>query len=67
MVTPVVEDRLGADYEVPLVHVRVPRRLGEAAFWVGVVGAVAAGAVELPVAGLVAAGVIVARHRSNAQ
>jgi hypothetical protein len=54
------------DYQVPVVHVRVPQRLGDAVFWVGVAGAVAAGAVELPVAALVAAGVVVMRHRSNA-
>jgi hypothetical protein len=55
----------GTDYEVPVVHLRVPQRLGDAAFWVGAVGAVAAGAVEFPVAALVAAGVVVMRHRSN--
>ncbi len=55
------------DYELPLVHVRVPERVGNTAFWVGVAGAVAGGVVELPVAAMVAAGVLVVRHRSNAR
>lgn len=54
--------RRASDYELPLVHMRVPNRLGDAALWVGIAGAVAVGAVELPVAALVAAGVVVARH-----
>ena len=58
-------DRSRTDYEVPLVHMRVPQRVGNTAFWLGVAGAVAAGAVELPVAALVAAGVVVMRHRST--
>ena len=49
-------------YEVPIVHARVPQRVGNAAFWLGLVGVVAAGAVELPLAALVGAGVVVARH-----
>ncbi len=56
-----------SDYEVPLVHVRVPQRVGNAAFWVGLAGVVAGGIVELPVAATVAAGVLVVRHRSNAR
>lgn len=54
-----------SDYEVPLVHVRVPERLGNMMFWAGVAGAVAGGVVELPVAALVAAGVVVVRHRAQ--
>lgn len=54
--------RRASDYELPLVHMRVPKPLGEAALWVGIAGAVVVGAVELPVAALVAAGVVVARH-----
>jgi hypothetical protein len=53
------------DYEVPFVHVRVPERVGNTAFWLGVAGAVVAGAVDLPVAAVVAAGVVVVRHRSG--
>jgi len=56
-------ERHKTDYELPLVHVRIPERVGNAAFWLGVGGAVAGGAVELPVAALVAAGVLVLRHR----
>ncbi|MDQ2728697.1 MAG: hypothetical protein M3Y91_12745 [Actinomycetota bacterium] len=54
------------DYEVPLVHVRVPQRVGNTTFWLGLTGAVIAGAVELPLAAAVAAGVVVARHRARA-
>ncbi|HWG72797.1 MAG TPA: hypothetical protein VG184_01950 [Acidimicrobiales bacterium] len=47
------------------MHLRVPQQVGNTAFWLGVAGVVAAGAVELPVAALVAAGVVVMRHRSK--
>ena len=65
MATRTAQVRNGNDYQLPVVHVRVPQRVGDAAFWMGVAGAVAAGAVELPVAALVAAGVVVVRHRAN--
>lgn len=55
------------DYEVPWVHVRVPQRVGNTAFWLGLTGAVVGGAVELPLAAAVAAGVAVARHRTNSR
>jgi hypothetical protein len=67
MATRTPQDRIANDYVIPVVHVRVPQRFGDAAFWVGVAGVVAAGAVELPVAALVAAGVVVMRHRSIAR
>jgi hypothetical protein len=56
-----------SDYQMPWLPVRVPERMGNVAFWLGMTGAVVAGAVELPVAALVAAGVVVVRHRSNAR
>jgi hypothetical protein len=65
MATSAERDRSRTDYEVPLVHLRVPQQVGNTAFWLGVAGVVAAGAVELPVAALVAAGVVVMRHRSK--
>jgi hypothetical protein len=55
------------DYELPLVHIKVPQRVGNAAFWLGMAGAVVAGAVELPVAALVAAGVVIVRHQTSAR
>ena len=67
MVSRTVQDPSGTDYEAPLVHVRVPQRVGNAAFWLSVAGVVATGAVDFPVAALVAAGVVVVRHRSNAR
>jgi len=66
MASRTMQDPRSTDYEVPLVHVRVPQRVGNTAFWLGVAGAVAAGAVDFPVAALVAAGVVIVRHRSNA-
>ena len=54
------------DYEVPVLHVRVPQRVGNTAFWLGLTGAVVGGAVELPLAAVIAAGVVVARHRGSA-
>ncbi|MGC8513632.1 MAG: hypothetical protein ACP5P1_11470 [Acidimicrobiales bacterium] len=54
-----------ADYELPFVHLRVPQRVGDAAFWLGAAGAVIGGMIELPVAAMVAGAVIVGRHRSN--
>jgi len=65
MATRTVQKPSRNDYELPLVHVRVSQRVGNTAFWLGAAGAVAAGAVDLPVAALVAAGVVVVRHRSN--
>ncbi len=51
------------DYEMPLVHVRVPQRVGNTTFWLGLTGAVIGGVVELPLAAAIATGVVVARHR----
>jgi hypothetical protein len=50
-------------YQVPLVHVHVSARPVEWAFWGGLTGATMLGAVDLPLALLVGAGVFVARHR----
>jgi hypothetical protein len=55
------------DYEIPLVHLKVSERVGNTAFWLGVTGAVVAGAVDLPVAALIAAGVVLVRHQSGAR
>jgi hypothetical protein len=54
-----------SDYDLPLLHVRVPERVGNTAFWLGLVGTVAVGAVEAPVAVLVGAGVAIVRHRAG--
>jgi hypothetical protein len=52
-------------YVVPLVHTRIPPRLLEAGFWGGLAGATILGAVDAPLALLVGAGVIIARHRQS--
>ncbi len=60
--------RIGADtdgYKVPLVGVTVPSRLVETGFWGGLLGAAAFGALDPPLALLVGAGVVVARHRRS--
>jgi hypothetical protein len=53
------------DYKVPLVGVTVPARLVETGFWGGLLGAAALGALDPPLALLVGAGVVVARHRRS--
>jgi hypothetical protein len=50
-------------YELPIIHARVPESVGNLAFWAGLAGVVVAGAVDLPLAALIGAGVVVARHR----
>jgi hypothetical protein len=55
----------GRDYKVPLVGVTVPARLVETGFWGGLLGAAALGALDPPLALLVGAGVVVARHRRS--
>lgn len=55
----------GRDYKVPLVGVNVPAALVETGFWGGLLGAAALGALDPPLALLVGAGVVVARHRRS--
>lgn len=50
-------------YVVPLIHTRVPSRVVDAGFWAALAGTALAGAVDPPLALLVGAGVVVARHR----
>ncbi len=60
--------RIGADadgYRVPLVGVTVASRLVETGFWGGLLGAAALGALDPPLALLVGAWVVVARHRRS--
>ena len=49
-------------YELPVVHVHVPARAVEVGFWATLAGAALLGAVDPPLALLVGAGVVVARH-----
>jgi hypothetical protein len=50
-------------FVLPLVHVKVPEAAVTVGFWGALAGAVALGAVELPLAALIGAGVVVAKHR----
>jgi hypothetical protein len=49
-------------YVMSLVHVRMPERFVQFAFWGALGATVVAGAVDLPVAAAVAGGVVIARH-----
>ena len=57
------EVRGDGSYVVPLVHAHVPARAVEWGFWGGLAGAAMFGAIDPPLAMLLGAGVIVARHR----
>jgi hypothetical protein len=50
-------------YVVPLVHTRLPARAVEIGFWGGLAGAAVLGAIDLPLAIALGAGVLIARHR----
>lgn len=50
-------------YLLPVVHLHVPARAVEWGFWGALTGATAFGAIDPPLALLVAVGVIVAGHR----
>ncbi len=52
-------------YELPVVHTHVPARAVEVGFWGGLAGATLLGAIDPPLALLVGAGVVVARHRRS--
>lgn len=53
-------------YVMPVVHTHVPARAVEVGFWAGLAGAALLGMVDPPLALLVGAGVVVARHRQSA-
>jgi len=52
-------------FVVPIVHFTVPENAINLGFWSALIGAVALGAIELPLAALVGAGVLVARHHHS--
>jgi len=52
-------------YVMPIVHLSMPETAVNAGFWVVLVGATALGAVDLPLAALIAASVLVARHHRS--
>jgi hypothetical protein len=49
-------------YVMPIVHVTLPENAVNAGFWAVLVGAAALGAIDLPLAALIGAGVLIARH-----
>jgi hypothetical protein len=53
------------NYQLPIVGVHVPARIIDAGFWGGLAGAAALGAIDPPLAILVGAGVVVARHHAK--
>lgn len=50
-------------YQLPVLGTRLPAGLVEKGFWGALVGSAILGAVDPPLAALVGAGVLVARHR----
>lgn len=53
-------------YVLPVVHAHIPASAVEVGFWAGLAGAAVLGMVDPPLALLVGAGVVVARHRRAA-
>ena len=52
-------------FVLPVVHLQVPEVAVNLGFWGALVAAAAVGAVELPLAALIGAGVLVARHHHS--
>jgi len=52
-------------YVLPVVHVRLPDRAVEIAFWGSLAGAAAFGVVDAPLAVLIGGAVLIARHRAR--
>ncbi len=52
-------------YVMPLIHLHIPRRGVDTGFWVGLGVTTAVGAVDPPLAVLLGAGVLVARHHQR--
>jgi hypothetical protein len=50
---------------MPIVHITVPEAAVNVGFWAALGGAVVLGAIELPLAALIGAGVLVARHHGS--
>ncbi len=55
----------GHAYVVPVLHLSLPESAVNIGFWSVLVGSVAFGGVDLPLAALIGAGVLVARHRRS--
>jgi hypothetical protein len=55
----------GHGYVVPLLHVRFPDSVVDGGFWVALAGATLVGSIDPPLAALIGAGVLVARHHNR--
>lgn len=55
----------GRSYALPFIHTHIPAPVVDGGFWAALVGATVLGAVEAPLALLVGAGVVIARHRQG--
>lgn len=53
----------GGPYRLPVIRVGLPSGVVEKGFWAALVGSAVLGAVDPPLAALVGAGVLIARHR----
>jgi len=52
-------------FVIPIVHITLPETAVNVGFWGALVGAAALGTIELPMAALIGAGVVVARHHRS--
>jgi hypothetical protein len=52
-------------FMMPIVHVSLPEPAVTLGFWTVLVGSVALGAVDLPLAALIGTGVLIARHHRS--
>lgn len=60
--SPVASTTNGRGYVLPLLHTRLPESAVEMGFWGGLVAAAVFGALDPPLALIVGAGVVIARH-----
>ncbi len=63
--TPAQSNAARKDYVLPIVHLHVPEPAVNVGFWGALVATAALGVVDLPLAALIGAGVVVARHRTR--
>jgi hypothetical protein len=55
----------GDQYQLPVIGLHVPAKVVDVGFWGGLAGAAVLGAIEPPLAVLVGAGVLIARHQTK--
>ena len=53
------------DYELPIIHAHMSEKTVNLGFWGALAGTAVLGIVDAPLAVLIGAGVIIARHRAN--